>query len=267
MKVGSLKRGGRDGTLVVLSEDFNRALPVPQIAPTLQGALEDWDRCSDGLRRAAESLSADQGVGIRITPNDMHSPLPRAYQWCDGSVYLNHLERLRKARGAELPPNFYYDPVMYQGGSDSFVGPRDPILLAETEWGIDLEAEIVVVTDDVPMGISENRAEHHIKLVMLANDVSLRNLLPHEASKGLGLIHSKPATAFTPAAVTPDAFGAAWLNCRLNCKVCTWVNGEAFGHPNAAIDSYFNFAELIAYAARTRALEAGTIIGAGTVSN
>ena len=267
MKLGSLKRGGRDGTLVVVSDDIKRFSPVPHIASTLQRALEDWERCLAGLRAAAEMLNADPGFGNEVTPSDLHSPLPRAYQWCDGSVYLSHLERLRRARGAELPPNLYHDPVMYQGGSDSFVGPCDPILLADAEWGIDFEAEIVVITDDVPMGISESAAERHIKLVMLANDVSLRNLLPHEISKGLGLIHSKPATAFTPVAVTPDSLTTGWSECRLNCEVRSSINGELFGRPNAAIDSYFDFAQLISYAARTRELEAGTIIGAGTVSN
>jgi fumarylacetoacetate (FAA) hydrolase len=267
LKLGSLKRGGRDGTLVVVSDDIRRVLSVPQIAPTLQRALEDWDRCSEALHIVAERLNTDPTTGVDMVPRDMHSPLPRAYQWCDGSVYLSHLERLRKARGAELPPNLYHDPVMYQGGSDSFVGPSDPILLADAEWGIDLEAEIVVITDDVPMGISEAAAERHIKLIMLANDVSLRNLLPNEISKGLGLIQSKPATAFTPVAITPDSLAPSWSDCRLSCQVRSWINDKLLGSPNAAIDSYFNFAQLIAYAARTRELEAGTVIGAGTVSN
>jgi fumarylacetoacetate (FAA) hydrolase len=267
LKLGSLKLGGRDGTLVVVSDDFRRAVPVPEIAPTVQRALEDWDRCADALRRVSDATNSDSATGIEIGPDEMHAPLPRAYQWCDASVYLNHLERLRKARGAELPPNLYREPVMYQGGSDSFVGPRDPIILADEDWGIDLEAEIVIVTNDVPMGVSENVAERHIKLVMLANDVSLRNLLPGEVAKGLGLIQSKPATAFTPVAATLDSFGDAWSDCRLNCQVRSAINGVSLGGPNTAVDSYFNFAQLIAYAAHTRELEAGTIIGAGTVSN
>jgi fumarylacetoacetate (FAA) hydrolase len=233
----------------------------------MQRALEEWERCVDALQRVAEALADDPAYGIAIEHSDLHAPLPRAYQWCDGSVYLNHLERLRKSRNAEMPANLYREPVMYQGASDSFVGPRDPIVVADEAWGIDFEAEIVVVTDDVPMGVSESAAGRHVKLIMLANDVSLRNLLPGEAAKGLGLIQSKPATSFSPVAITPESFGAAWSDFRLNCQVRSSVNGVEIGHPNAAVDSYFSFAELIAHAARTRELEAGTIIGAGTVSN
>jgi fumarylacetoacetate (FAA) hydrolase len=263
MKLGSLK-SGRDGRLVVISEDLLRCAPV-RAYETLQAALDDWKSAEPLLRAADEDL--EQGGGQPLDPEQMASPLPRAYQWCDGSAYLNHVELVRKARKAEMPPSFYTDPLMYQGGSDGFLGPRDPILCASEEFGIDFEAEVAVITDDVPMGVSAEAARAHIKLVMLVNDVSLRNLIPNELAKGFGFFHGKPASAFSPAAVTPDALGAAWKDGKLHLPLVCHLNDALCGQPNAGVDMQFDFGALIAHAARTRALAAGTIVGSGTVSN
>lgn len=267
MKLATLRRGGRDGTLVVVSRDLARCRPVPAIARTLQAALDDWPDCETPLRQVYEALdSGALGDAETFDPAACHSPLPRAYQWADGSAYVNHVELVRKARGAELPPSFYHDPLMYQGGSDSFIGPRDAIR-ADPQWGIDFEAEVAVVTGDVPLGVAPADAAEAIRLVMLVNDVSLRNLIPGELAKGFGFFQSKPASAFSPVAVTPDELGEAWHNARLHLPLGVYLNGKLFGRPDAGKDMTFDFGRLIAHAARTRELEAGTIVGSGTVSN
>jgi fumarylacetoacetate (FAA) hydrolase len=268
MKLASLKTGGRDGTLVVVSRNLQTCAPVPGIAPTLQAALDEWEHAAPRLRQVYEQLNA--GSAAQAEPFDearCYSPLPRAYQWADGSAYINHVELVRKARGAEVPPSFYTDPLMYQGGSDSFVGPRDPVAVLDEAWGVDLEAEVAVVTGDVPMGASADQAAQAIRLVMLVNDVSLRNLIPGELAKGFGFFQSKPASAFSPVAVTPDELGAAWRDAKVHLPLVVSLNGRPFGRPNAGDDMTFSFAQLVAHAARTRELAAGTIIGSGTVSN
>jgi fumarylacetoacetate (FAA) hydrolase len=268
MKLASLKSGGRDGTLAVVSRDLSRAVAVPEIARTLQAALDDWAICADRLRVVSDALNAGTvKEAFAFDPVAAAAPLPRAYQWADGSAYLYHAELVRKARKAELPPSFYSDPLMYQGGSDSFIGPCDDILAADEAWGIDLEAEVAVVTDDVPMGVTPDRAAAHIKLVMLVNDVSLRNLIPGELAKGFGFLQAKPATAFSPVAVTPDELGAAWDGGKLHLPLVSRVNDTLLGRPDAGRDMNFDFPTLIAHAARTRELEAGSIVGSGTVSN
>jgi fumarylacetoacetate (FAA) hydrolase len=265
MKLASLK-GGRDGRLAVVSHDLSRYLPAGDVADTLQEALDDWDRCEPKLEAIAEKL-ADKKAGEIFDPAECASPLPRAYQWADGSAYVNHVELVRKARGAEMPESFWTDPLMYQGGSDSFIGPNDPILAASEEWGIDFEAEIAVVTDDVPMGVSARDALSHVKLVMIVNDVSLRNLIPGELAKGFGFFQSKPSSAFSPVAVTPDELGHAWKDGKLHMPLLSFLNEDPFGRPDAGVDMTFDFGQLIAHAAKTRPLCAGTIIGSGTVSN
>ncbi len=265
MKLASLK-DGRDGRLVVVSHDLSRYLPASAVARTLQEALDGWEDCSAGLQAIAEQLKGDPS-GEDFDPAQCESPLPRAYQWADGSAYVNHVELVRKARGAEMPGSFWTDPLMYQGGSDSFIGPNDPILAASEDWGIDFEAEIAVITDDVPMGVSAREALSHIKLVMLVNDVSLRNLIPTELGKGFGFFQSKPSSAFSPVAVTPDELGGAWKFGKLHMPLLSFLNEDPFGRPDAGIDMTFDFGQLIAHAARTRPLGAGTIIGSGTVSN
>jgi len=264
MKLASLK-GGRDGTLVVVSRDLKRQMTVPAIAPTMQAALDNWNDTAPQLQRVYDELNKQGGASL--DPSRLHSPLPRAYQWADGSAYVTHVELVRKARGAEMPPSFWTDPLMYQGGSDSFIGPTDPILAADEAWGIDFEAEVAVVTDDVPMGTDAAHADPHIKLLMLVNDVSLRNLIPAELAKNFGFFQSKPASAFSPVAVTPDELGEAWTGSKLHLPLHVWLNGKEFGAPNAGVDMTFSFAQLIAHAAKTRALCAGTIVGSGTVSN
>jgi len=267
VKLASLKRGGRDGTLVVVSRDLSRCVAVPEIAPTLQRAIESWSKLEFALSATAARLDENELAAEPFDPTHSAAPLPRAYQWLDGSAYLYHVELVRKARKAEMPPSFYSDPLMYQGGSDSFIGPRDDILAADESSGIDFESEVAVIVDDVPMGISPDRAAAHIRLVMLVNDVSLRNLIPTELAKGFGFIHGKPATAFSPVAVTPDELGDAWDGRKLNLPLVSSLNGALFGKPNAGHDMNFDFPTLIAHAAKTRELEAGTILGSGTVSN
>lgn len=268
LKVASLKTGGRDGTLVAVSRDLTRAVRVTVIAPTLQTALDNWEIVSPELESVYHLLN--KGEMADVFPLDLSqlaSPLPRAYQWADGSAYLNHIELVRKVRGAELPDNLRTDPLMYQGGSDGFLGPFDPISVASEDWGIDFEAEVAVITDDVPMGLTPEEASEHIELVMLVNDVSLRNLIPNELAKGFGFFHGKPASAFSPVAVSPDELGTAWDGRKLNLPLSTWFNGKLFGNPNAGVDMAFDFPALITHAARTRSLAAGSIIGSGTVSN
>jgi fumarylacetoacetate (FAA) hydrolase len=267
MKLASLKRGGRDGTLVLVSRDLQRCAAVPAVEPTLQRAIEDWPLAEPALRAIAAQLEQGKLDAQPFDPALAAAPLPRAYQWLDGSAYLYHAELVRKARKAEMPPSLYHDPLMYQGGSDSFIGPTDDILVADESAGIDFESEVAVIVGDVPMGISVDEAARHIKLILLVNDVSLRNLIPPELAKGFGFVHGKPATAFSPVAVTPDELGAAWDGRKVSLPLESSVNGRLVGRPNAGRDMNFDFAQLIAHAARTRELEAGTIVGSGTVSN
>ena len=267
MKLASLK-GGRNGRLVIVSNDLTRCTDASRIAPTLQAALDDWSHCEPHLRELAQSLEVGAAPLERFHERDCASPLPRAYQWADGSAYVNHVELVRKARGAEMPASFWTDPLMYQGGSDSFLGPRDDILMPEDEtFGVDMEGEVAVITDDVPMGVSPEEARGLIRLVMLVNDVSLRGLIPDELSKGFGFFQSKPSSAFSPCAVTPDALGDAWDGGRLNLPLLVRLNGAPFGRANAGVDMTFDFGRLISHAAKTRPLAAGSIIGSGTVSN
>ena len=266
MKLASLKSGGRDGTLIVVSRDLSRALVADGIAPTLQAAIEEWQACAPKLQALSDGLNAgNEGFALDVAA--LASPLPRAYQWADGSAYLNHVELVRKARGAEMPPSFLHDPLMYQGGSDAFIGPSDAILAADEAHGIDMEGEVAVITDDVPMGISAANARAHIKLVMLVNDVSLRGLIAGELAKGFGFFHGKPATAFSPVAVTPDELGEAWRDAKLHGALLVSLNSEQVGRADAGEDMQFDFGALIAHAARTRVLGAGAIVGSGTVSN
>ncbi|HLY06689.1 MAG TPA: fumarylacetoacetate hydrolase family protein [Rhizomicrobium sp.] len=267
MKLASLKHG-RDGMLVVVSRDLARSVAVSHIAPTLQHALDEWHMIAPRLMRVYELLNEGDAEGAKpFEPRDCAAPLPRAYQWADGSAYVTHVELVRKARGAEMPPSFWTDPLMYQGGSDGFIGPCESIVAADEGWGIDFEAEIAAITDDVPMGVSASAAETHIKLLMLVNDVSLRNLIPAELAKNFGFFQSKPASAFSPVAVTPDELGEAWCDGKVHLPLVVHRNGTWFGAPNAGEDMTFSFPQLIAHAAKTRFLGAGSIVGSGTVSN
>ena len=266
MKLASLKQG-RDGRLVVVSSDLAWYADAGHIVPTLQAALDDWDQHEAPLRNLATDLDHEVIPRERFHERDAAAPLPRAYQWADGSAYVNHVALVRQARNAEMPETFWHDPLMYQGGSDGFLGPRDPIPLADESWGCDLEAEVVVVTGDVPQGVSRDEALASIRLIGLTNDVSLRNLIPGELAKGFGFFQSKPASAFSPVFVTPDALGDWWRDGKLHRKVMVDLNGQPFGRAEAGEDMTFDFGTLIAHAAKTRALGAGTIIGSGTVSN
>ncbi|HEX2113583.1 MAG TPA: fumarylacetoacetate hydrolase family protein [Alphaproteobacteria bacterium] len=273
MKLATLKEGGRDGALIVVSHDLSVAVKVPAIAGTLQAALDAWHEVHSELASVYRLLNEDHlnccgdERAFKLDLTQLAAPLPRAYQFADGSAYLNHVELVRKARGAEMPPSFYTDPLMYQGGSDSFLGPYDDIPAVDEAHGIDFEAEVAVVTDDVPMAVTPERARRHIKLLMLVNDVSLRNLVPGELAKGFGFFQSKPASSFSPVAVTPDELGAAWDGGKVHLPLISYLNGAWFGSPDAATDMNFDFGQLIAHAARTRNLAAGTIVGSGTVSN
>ena len=268
MKLGSLKEGGRDGTLIVVSRDLTRAVRATGIADTLQRALEDWSNTAPRLNALSDALNAGTAEGaFDVDMAQLASPLPRAYEFVDGSAYLPHVERVRRARGAEVPESFYTDPLMYQAVSAGFYGPRDPVRVPSEEYGIDLEAEIVVVTDDVPMAVSPEQAAGHIQLVGLVNDVSLRNLSPGELAKGFGFLQSKPRSALSPVFVTPDELGGAWKGSKLHRPLLTHINGEWFGAPEAGVDMQFDFGQLVAHAARTRPLSAGTIVGSGTVAN
>ncbi len=263
MKLASLKND-RDGELVIVSRDLKTCRPAGNIAPTLQHALDHWDNIVPALEAVAAEI--EQG-GDDFDQTACASPLPRAYQWIDGSAYVNHVELVRKARGVEMPESFWTDPLMYQGGSDSFIGPRDAILAASEDWGIDFEAEVAVVTGDVPMGVSATEAAQYIRLVMIVNDVSLRNLIPGELAKGFGFFQSKPSSAFSPVAITIDELGDAWQDARVHLPLLSYLNNEPFGKPDAGIDMTFDFGQLIAHAAKSRPLAAGSIIGSGTVSN
>lgn len=268
MKLATLKAGGRDGTLVVVSRDLSHAVVAGTVAPTLQIVLDNWDSLSPRLAEIYDRLNDGKAAGaFALDPADLAAPLPRAYQWVDGSAYLPHVERVRRARGAEMPPSFQHDPLMYQGCSDTFIGPRDAVLAADEAYGIDFEAEVTVVTDDVPMAVTPTAALAHIRLVMLVNDVSLRNLIPAELAKGFGFLQSKPASAFSPVAVTPDELGDAWRDGKLHRPLVTHLNGDLFGEPECGEDMQFHFGELAAHAAKTRFLAAGTIVGSGTIAN
>lgn len=265
MKLASLKSDTRDGKLVVVSRDLSHMAVAA--TPTLQQALENWDEASAALQKLAAELEAGTATTEPYNPELLASPLPRAYQWADGSAYLSHMRLVRKARGAEMPPGAESDPLLYQGGSDIFLGPTDPIPCMNTEWGLDFEGEIAIITDDVPAGVSTADAAGHIKLIMLCNDVSLRNVMKSELQKGFGFYQSKPASAFSPIAITPDELGENWNGTTVSLPLVTTYNGETFGEVPAGKDLNFDFAELIAHAAKTRELRAGTIIGSGTVSN
>lgn len=269
MKFATIKdKNIRDGVLCLVNTDLSRAVKVTDIAPTLQNALDNWEAVYTPLTERYHALN--EGIlkeSFAFDETAAMSPLPRAYQWADGSAYVNHVELVRKARGAEMPKEFWTDPLMYQGGSDAFIGPYDDILVADESYGIDFEAEVAVITDDVPMGISPDSAGHHIKLIMLVNDVSLRALIPAELGKGFGFFQSKPASSFSPVAVTPDELGKNWRDDKVHLPLTSHLNNEWFGSPEAGIDMTFSFAQLIAHAAKTRRLTAGTIIGSGTVSN
>ena len=268
MKLGSLKEGGRDGTLIVVSRDLQRAVRATGIAPTLQRALEDWSSTAPRLNALSDALNDGSADGVfDVDPAQLAAPLPRAYEFVDGSAYLPHVERVRRARGAEVPESFYVDPLMYQATSAGFYGPRDTVKVVSEDYGIDLEAEIVVVTDDVPMAVTPAQAASHIQLVGLVNDVSLRNLIPGELAKGFGFLQSKPRSALSPVFVTPDELGDAWRENKLHLPLLTHINGAWFGAPDAGVDMQFDFAQLVAHAARTRPLSAGTIVGSGTIAN
>ena len=266
MKLASLK-AGRDGRLVVVSDDLHYFTDAGLIAPTLQAALDDWAHCEPLLHGLAEGLEHGSVPQERFHEHDAAAPLPRAYQWADGSAYVNHVALVRQARGAEMPESFWTDPLMYQGGSDGFLPPRDPIPLADEAWGCDLEAEVCVVTGDVAQGASRDEALSAVRLIGLVNDVSLRNLIPNELAKGFGFFQSKPASALSPVLVTPDALGARWRDGKLHGALRVSLNGALFGQADAGVDMTFDFGQLIAHAARTRALSAGSVIGSGTVSN
>ncbi|MBU2604531.1 MAG: fumarylacetoacetate hydrolase family protein [Alphaproteobacteria bacterium] len=267
MKLATLRNGARDGRLVVVSKDLTKCTDAARIVPTLQAALDNWAVYAPQLAALAEQVEIGSVPTFRFHEHDCESPLPRAYQWADGSAYINHVELVRAARGAEVPESFYDDPLMYQGGSDAFLGPRDDIPLADQSWGCDMEGEIAVITDDVSAGVSEKDAAGHIKLVLLCNDVSLRGLIPGELAKGFGFFQSKPPSAFSPVAVTLDELGNAWKNSLVHLPLRVDYNGEAFGRAEAGQDATFSLARLVAHAAKTRPLSAGTVIGSGTVSN
>ncbi|MGL6122858.1 MAG: fumarylacetoacetate hydrolase family protein [Shewanella sp.] len=268
MKLASYNNGRRDGQLMLVSRDLSKTVAVPAIAHTLQQLLDGWDLLKPQLQELYDALN--EGMLDNAQAFDEAkclSPLPRAYQWADGSAYVNHVELVRKARGADMPDTFWTDPLIYQGGSDSFIAPKADIPLASEDWGIDFESEMAVITDDVPMGVSSDNAAKHIKLLMLVNDVSLRNLIPGELAKGFGFFQSKPSSSFSPVAVTPDELGARWEDSKVHLPLITYLNGELFGRPNAGVDMTFNFSQLVSHVAKTRPLGAGAIIGSGTISN
>lgn len=268
MKLATLKNATRDGKLVVVSRDLSKYVVADSVANTMQQALDDWSNAQPRLNEISEQLNAgERSDAVAFDAQLCESPLPRAYQWADGSAYVNHVELVRKARGAEIPESFWTDPLMYQGGSDDFIGPRDDIILPSDEWGIDFEAEVAVITDDVPMGVASEDAGNHIKLLMLVNDVSLRGLIPGELAKGFGFFQSKPASAFTPVAVTPDELGDKWQGDKVHLPLLSDYNHQQFGKPESGEDMTFDFAQLVAHAAKTRNLGAGAVIGSGTVSN
>jgi len=268
MKLATLKNNTRDGQLVVVSRALDKAVVVEDIAKTLQAVLDDWCETSPKLERIYQALNNNELTNtIAFEQGDCESPLPRAYQWADGSAYVNHVELVRKARNAEMPATFWTEPLMYQGGSDAFIGPRDDIEVTSEEFGIDFESEVAVITDDVPMGATPEQAAKHIKLLMLVNDVSLRNLIPGELAKGFGFFQSKPSSAFSPVAITPDELGDSWDGAKLHLPLTTHLNNELFGQPNCGVDMTFDFPTIVAHAAKTRPLSSGCVIGSGTISN
>jgi len=268
MKLGSLKEGGRDGTLVVVSRDLSRAAKATGIAATLQAALDDWSNTAPRLNALYDEVNAGNAPGLFALDFDaLAAPLPRAYEFVDGSAYLPHVERVRRARGAEVPASFYTDPLMYQATSAGFLAPRDPVVVPSEDYGIDLEAEVIVITDDVPMAVTSEQAAAHIQLIGLINDVSLRGLIPAELAKGFGFLQSKPRSALSPVFVTPDELGDVWRDDKLHLPMRTWINGAWFGEAECGVDMQFNFAQLVAHAAKTRPLTAGTIVGSGTIAN
>ncbi|SFS08283.1 fumarylacetoacetate (FAA) hydrolase [Dyella sp. OK004] len=268
MKLGSLKEGGRDGTLIVVSRDLQHAVKASGIAATMQAALDDWSNVAPRLNALYDELNAGKvSAAFALDMTALASPLPRAYEFVDGSAYLPHVERVRRARGAEVPESFYVDPLMYQATSAGFLGPRDPVVVPSEDYGIDLEAEVVVVTDDVPMAPTLEQASAHIQLVGLVNDVSLRGLIPGELAKGFGFLQSKPRSALSPVLVTPDELGDAWQGDKLHLPMRTWINGQWFGEAECGVDMQFSFAQLVAHTAKTRPLTAGTIVGSGTIAN
>jgi fumarylacetoacetate (FAA) hydrolase len=268
MKLGSLKEGGRDGTLIVVSRDLRQAIKATGIAATLQAALDDWSNTAPRLNALSDELNAGKlANAFALDMATLAAPLPRAYEFVDGSAYLPHVERVRRARGAEIPESFYVDPLMYQATSAGFLGPRDPVVVPSEDYGIDLEAEVVVITDDVPMAVTPEQAAGHIQLIGLVNDVSLRNLIPGELAKGFGFLQSKPRSALSPVFVTLDELGDAWQGEKLHLPMRTWLNGKWFGEAECGVDMQFNFAQLVAHAAKTRPLNAGAIVGSGTIAN
>lgn len=268
MKLASLKAGGRDGSLVVVSRNLERYVSAAEIAPTLQAALDNWQHAAPRLNALYVELNEGACGGIESLDTEaLAAPLPRAFEFVDGSAYLPHVDRVRKARGAEVPESFYVDPLMYQATSAGFLGPRDPVAVSSEDYGIDFESEIIVVTDDVPMAVSAAEAESHIQLIGLINDVSLRNLIPAELAKGFGFLQSKPRSALSPVLVTPDELGEHWRDSKLSLPLHSTLNGAFFGNPEAGVDMQFNFGELVAHAAKTRPLTAGTIVGSGTIAN
>ncbi|MFQ3289091.1 MAG: fumarylacetoacetate (FAA) hydrolase [Alteromonadaceae bacterium] len=268
MKLATLKNNTRDGQLVLVSRDLTTAVVVTDIADTLQQAIDNWSEVSNKLATVYQALNNGTLANtLMFDQSNCESPLPRAYQWADASAYVNHVELVRKARNAEMPATFWTDPLMYQGGSDAFIGPRDDIQVASEDFGIDFESEVAVITDDVPMGASAEEAASHIKLLMLVNDVSLRNLIPAELAKGFGFFGSKPSSAFSPVAITPDELGNAWDGKKLHLPLTTHFNNQLFGQPNCGIDMTFDFPTIVAHAAITRPLSAGCIVGSGTISN
>jgi len=266
MKLASIKHG-RDGRLVVVSRDLGRCADASAVAPTLQAALDDWAAAEPRLTEIADALDAGRIAHMPFDQAKSASPLPRSHGWADGSAYVNHVALVRRARGAELPASFWTDPLMYRGGSDAFIGPRDPIAVADTAWGVDLEAEVGVIVDDVPMGASVSVAGAAIRLIVILNDVSYRNLIPGELAKGFGFLQGKGQTAFSPVAVTPDELGSAWDGAKVSLPLLSTLNGAPFGRPNAGVDMTFDFPTLVAHAAKTRPLGSGVIVGSGTVSN
>lgn len=267
MKLASLK-GGRDGQLVIVSSDLSRAVSATDIAVNMQVALDNWSEVQPQLESRFAQLESGKVAGESFDQTQCESPLPRAFQWADGSAYVNHVELVRKARNAEMPASFWTDPLMYQGGSDTFLAPRAPIVMPQSDgFGIDFEAEIAVVVDDVPMGVSAEEALGYVRLIMLVNDVSLRGLIPGELAKGFGFFQSKPSSAFSPVCVTPDELGEHWQQGKLSLPLVSHLNNAVFGQPNGGLDMTFHFGQLIAHAAKTRPLASGAIIGSGTVSN
>lgn len=268
LKLATLNDGTRDGKLLIVSQDLKKAVSAASVATTMQEAIDNWSNCLPKLQEIAKNLEDNniQNI-IDFTSLNCHSPLPRAYQWIDGSAYLHHVKLVRQARGAEMPDNFWHSPLMYQGGSDYFLGPKDDITIEDLSWGLDFESEVAVITDDVPMGVSVDAAAKHIILIMLVNDISLRNLIPAELAKSFGFFQSKPPSAFSPVAVTPVVLADFWRDSKLHLPLISTLNNEQIGSPNAGVDMHFDFAQLIAHAAKTRPLKAGSIIGSGTISN